>query len=72
MLYRIIIRLKYSFISAPFVGLILIFMKKYTSAAFFIVGGVVMYLFFGWLEDKTRPKMTYDSDENGNAKPNYR
>ncbi len=37
-----------------------------------IAGGAVFYLFFHWIYQKTIPKQTYEADENGHAKPNYR
>jgi len=43
-----------------------------TLGVYAIVGGIVAYLFFRWVYYKTTPKQSYEVDENGHAKPNYR
>lgn len=73
MLNRIAHRLKYTMGSAFFAGIIMVFFKEHRTLGFYLVViGLVSYFFFSWLSEKTDPKHTYEADENGNAKPNYR
>ncbi|WP_338768818.1 hypothetical protein WAF17_08580 [Bernardetia sp. ABR2-2B] len=73
MLHRLFYRLKYSALSSLFAGILLLFFQEMrTYGIYAVVGGILLYFLFGWLEYKTQKKHSYPADENGNAKPTYR
>ncbi|MBV7441028.1 hypothetical protein KRX57_06310 [Weeksellaceae bacterium TAE3-ERU29] len=73
MLHRIFYRLKYTFSSGLLGGIILLFFAEWKKLGIWlIVVGATLYFICEWLERKTKPKQTYDADENGHAKPKYR
>lgn len=66
-------RLKYFAVCLALYGLIaLVFIDLSWFHASFLIAGILLFVAFIFIESSTDPSETYDADENGNAKPNYR
>lgn len=70
---RIFYRLHYAMYSVLLLGIISIFIDGYRLVGvFLILGACIGFVLFNYLIRKTTPKDHFDSDEDGNANPNYR